>query len=305
MITTYAAITTIIIYSIFEARIFPECFIEGAWLTLFKKCSEYIICLILLFDMYLLKKHRAYFNEKVYNYLSWSIAFTILSELAFTFYISNYGISNLIGHYLKIFSFYLVYKAIVEIGIREPSEIIFKELKDKQKALEKLSFRDPLTNLLNRRSFLEILEYEQAKTQRNSTLNSIIIADIDNFKKVNDNHGHDVGDKILEMVADIFRQNIRHQDSVCRWGGEEFLFLLPECGIETAGEVAEKLRRLVEEHSFKAQSLSLQCTISFGVAQLQKDRPFQESVRIADAHLYKSKAAGKNRVTLAPCPAQA
>ena len=124
----YTVITVLLVASIFVWRVFPVCFIEGSGLTPFKKISEYIICAILLVSMGLLHKNRHMFEGDVYNWILISMGSTIVAELAFTFYISNYGISNLIGHYFKIFSFYYIYKAIVMTGIREPYKIIFKEL---------------------------------------------------------------------------------------------------------------------------------------------------------------------------------
>ncbi|MBU4133675.1 MAG: hypothetical protein KKF12_22885 [Proteobacteria bacterium] len=124
----YAVITTLLILSIFTWKIFPICFVEGSGLTAFKKISEYIICGILLAGTGLLFKNRHLFEPYVYKLLILSIICTMISELAFTFYISNYGFSNLVGHYFKLFSFYLIYKSIVEVGIKSPYELIFREL---------------------------------------------------------------------------------------------------------------------------------------------------------------------------------
>ncbi|MBD3307333.1 hybrid sensor histidine kinase/response regulator, partial [candidate division KSB3 bacterium] len=116
----YTLLFIALVGSIFYWKIFPICFIEGQGLTPFKKISEYIISAILLLDIWLLYKYRQRFEQQVFQWLVWSLLLTILSELAFTFYISNYGFSNLIGHYLKMFSFYLIYKAIIETGITRP-----------------------------------------------------------------------------------------------------------------------------------------------------------------------------------------
>lgn len=131
----YSLITAAIISSIFSFKIFPICFVEGTGLTPFKKVSEYIISFILLADILLLLRHKHQFENKIFKYLIISIIFTIISELAFTFYIDNYGFSNLVGHFFKIFSFYLIYKAIIETGIVRPYDIIFRELKQREEAL--------------------------------------------------------------------------------------------------------------------------------------------------------------------------
>jgi hypothetical protein len=133
----YSILTAFMVLSIFYWKFFPVCFVDGIGLTPFKKISEYIICLILLGSIALLYKNRSRFEPSIFRVLLLSILCTITSELAFTFYVSNYGLSNLIGHYFKLFSFLLIYKAIIETGIRSPYEIIFKELDTSNKTLNK------------------------------------------------------------------------------------------------------------------------------------------------------------------------
>lgn len=139
--TLFTLLTALIVLSIFVFKIFPICFMEGSGLTLFKKISEYVICSILIISLVLLHKNKNRFEGNIYTYLFVSILFTILSELAFTFYISNYGFSNLVGHYFKLFSFYLIYKAVIETGIQKPYELIFKELDETNETLEKEAAR--------------------------------------------------------------------------------------------------------------------------------------------------------------------
>ncbi|WP_022665570.1 MASE3 domain-containing protein [Desulfospira joergensenii] len=124
----YLFLTGLVVASIFYWKIFPVCFVEGTGLTPFKKISEYIICLILVLGLFLLSKNKARFEPNIFQFLVLSMICTIISELAFTFYVSNYGFSNLVGHYFKLFSFYLIYKAIIESGIRRPYDLVFKEL---------------------------------------------------------------------------------------------------------------------------------------------------------------------------------
>jgi len=131
----YTVISTLLILSVFYWKIFPECFIAGQGQTRFKILSEYAVCLILGLNIFLLHRNRACFNDKIFFLLLWSMIFTIISELAFTFYISNYGLSNLVGHYFKIFSFFLIYQAIIKTGIEEPYELIFLGLDRANKKL--------------------------------------------------------------------------------------------------------------------------------------------------------------------------
>lgn len=133
----YSIVFSIIVLSIFYWKIFPVCFIEGQGLTPFKKISEYIICMIIVADMSLLLKNRTQFDVSVFRLLFWSMVSTIIAELAFTFYISNYGFSNLVGHYFKIFSFYFIYRAIIQTGIQNPYDLIFRELRQKEQYLQK------------------------------------------------------------------------------------------------------------------------------------------------------------------------
>ncbi len=124
----YTVTTGILIASVFYWKIFPVCFVDGSGLTPFKKISEYIICGILLAAILLLVKNKERFESKIFLILLWSLICTIISELAFTFYIDNYGFSNLVGHYFKIFSFLLVYEAIIKTGIENPFQLIFRDL---------------------------------------------------------------------------------------------------------------------------------------------------------------------------------
>lgn len=125
----YTIITGILITSIFYWKIFPICFVAGKGLTEFKVYSEYLICSILLAAIFLLIKNRMLFTYSIYRLILLSIIYTILSELAFTFYIDNYGLSNIVGHYFKLFAFLMIYHAIISSGVEEPLNLIFKELK--------------------------------------------------------------------------------------------------------------------------------------------------------------------------------
>ena len=131
----YAGISTLLVLSVFYWKSFPVCFVEGEGLTLFKKISEYIISAILVGAICLLYKAREYFEKKVFSLLLWSIIFTIFSELAFTFYVSNYGLSNLTGHVFKIISFKFIYEAIIATGLTRPYDLLFRNLKKKEDAL--------------------------------------------------------------------------------------------------------------------------------------------------------------------------
>lgn len=144
----YCVLSSLLVLSIFYWKIFPDCFLEGVGLTLFKKYSEHIICLILLASAAMLFKKRPQFDASVFRLLLASIIITIISELAFTLYIHAYALPNLIGHYLKIISFYLIYRAIVVTGLQQPYALLFRSLKNNQEALSyRLSFEDMVSRM--------------------------------------------------------------------------------------------------------------------------------------------------------------
>ena len=132
----YLVITSLLITSIFYLKIFPICFVDGKGLTDFKIYSEYVICSILVISIVFLVINKRYFTRSVYIIILLSIIYTIISELAFTFYINNYGISNLVGHYFKLFSFMMIYHAIITTGIDDPFSLIFNELNLANKSLQ-------------------------------------------------------------------------------------------------------------------------------------------------------------------------
>jgi PAS domain S-box-containing protein len=132
---TYAAVSALFLLAIFGWHIFPVCFVEGKGLTPFKKISEYAISLVLIGAIANIFRRRDRFDPAVLRLIIASMLVTVASELAFTFYISAYGLSNLIGHYFKIVSFYLIYKALIETGLKKPYNLLFRELKQRERAL--------------------------------------------------------------------------------------------------------------------------------------------------------------------------
>ncbi len=165
--------------------------------------------------------------------------------------------------------------------------------------VRQLAYVDGLTGMFNRRFFeMRIAEEIERATRYRSEL-SIIMIDIDNFKKLNDEFGHLLGDEALRQVATIFSQNLRKVDVACRYGGEEFVILAPETSGEHAQSVAEKLRKVVETWLFPGVPRAV--TISAGVSSFPANgRTRDELVKAADVALYTAKQAGRNRVELAP-----
>jgi len=153
IIYLYSVISLLILLTLYF-KVFPTCYIEGEGLTLFKIISEYIISGILIYGLFLLYKNRDYFKNNIYNLIFVSIILTILSEISFTFYISVFGISNIVGHIFKLLSVILIFKAIVETGFKRPYDLLFREVEIKNKELE-----DKTVKLQEQNNFLSITLY--------------------------------------------------------------------------------------------------------------------------------------------------
>ena len=148
-ITGYLAVSGLLLASIFYFNIFPTCYVEGSGLTSFKIWSEYVICGILALVMILLMRARSRFEPKVLALLMGAVAATIFTELVFTLYVSVYGFANLFGHAIKLLSFYLIYKALIETGFREPFELLFRELAlERQRLEQEISQKEQLEQSL-------------------------------------------------------------------------------------------------------------------------------------------------------------
>jgi diguanylate cyclase (GGDEF)-like protein/PAS domain S-box-containing protein len=159
---------------------------------------------------------------------------------------------------------------------------------------EVLARRDPLTGVSNRRSFMEWAENELTKTQRSGQGFSCLMADIDHFKLVNDNHGHAMGDEVIRRVGELFSNAVRTSDAVCRYGGEEFCIAFPGAAIDVATRIAERLREQVATDGFAP----IPVRMSFGIAESQSSGDtLSELLEHADKALYASKEGGRNRVS--------
>jgi diguanylate cyclase (GGDEF)-like protein len=161
---------------------------------------------------------------------------------------------------------------------------------------------DPLTNLNNRRGFQEMAEAPFLVAVRHHRPLSLLMIDIDHFKTINDRYGHAVGDQVLIDVAGALSHAARRGDVLARWGGEEFILLLPETGSDEACQLAERLRRMFQDIVVKHEARQLQLTASLGVVSLDRQGSLMELVDVADKALYAAKAAGRNRVARAPVP---
>jgi diguanylate cyclase (GGDEF)-like protein/PAS domain S-box-containing protein len=158
--------------------------------------------------------------------------------------------------------------------------------------LEYRASHDPLTGLFNRRRMTERLEAERRRVQRHGGTFSVILFDVDHFKAINDEYGHDRGDSILGALAGVVGECLRETDSLGRWGGEEFLALLPDTSGDHAASLAEQYRQRIEVHSFAG---SVSVTISVGVATFAPDESIERLLKRVDGYAYAAKHAGRNR----------
>lgn len=168
-----------------------------------------------------------------------------------------------------------------------------KSLIEANEKLNHLAAKDSLTNIFNRRMLDEYISQQTIKAKRHNNNLSLIMVDIDHFKEVNDKYGHQVGDEVIISLVDIISKNIRKSDIFGRWGGEEFIILLPETSLYQATIVAQNIREKVEEYIFYKVGKK---TISLGVSEFNSDEDSSIFIKRADNALYKAKSDGRNRV---------
>ncbi|HNV58894.1 MAG TPA: diguanylate cyclase [Rhodoferax sp.] len=170
------------------------------------------------------------------------------------------------------------------------------ELALTNRRLQEAALSDPLTGLANRRAGLTVLSQAWSASVRYGHLLSVIMIDIDHFKLINDTHGHAAGDLVLQQLSQCFRTTARKEDSVCRWGGEEFLMICPNVGALECVRMAERLRRLVEQIHINNEGKVIQVTISAGVASWSvQSKHVEQMLGQADKALYEAKDGGRNR----------
>ena len=189
-----------------------------------------------------------------------------------------------------VFSFILSV-TLNAIIARRISDLQIKEIDD----FKHISNIDPLTELHNRRS-AEVY-FEKLITDSSAIPTVFCLIDIDDFKFVNDTYGHDAGDIALTTVAGILRKNTRQTDLVCRWGGEEFLVVLPKCNMEVGHRILEKIRKSVEDETIHTQSTDIKITITCGASTLI-DGDIKLTLGICDKNLYEGKRSGKNKIVI-------
>jgi two-component system, cell cycle response regulator len=179
--------------------------------------------------------------------------------------------------------------------------LLEQSLREANTQIEKLSVTDPLLGICNRRYLHERLPQEAARSRRYGEPLSLVMADLDHFKKINDTYDHQSGDLVLQHAVNLARSALRVSDWIARYGGEEFVIVLPETPLLGAHAVAERIRRMCSETAVELPETKLLVTASFGVATIDRvaasNGDGDAMLREADKALYESKRAGRNRVT--------
>jgi len=226
------------------------------------------------------------FNLLLFIIIASAIFFIPIEAFPITYYPIDFKL-RLLSSFITVSALSALYEYV-----RESSYRAMQDMSDK---FEKLSKIDPLTQLSNRRDATLVIEYEQRRLLRNKTELSIIIADVDNFKRINDEYGHNIGDVVLIELAKIFKSCVRTQDTVARWGGEEFLFILPYTSSIQAGITAKKIHKAIKDKYPLSNEHTFDVTVSMGISTMADEKNIQTAISEADRNLYKAKNSGKNK----------
>ncbi len=210
--------------------------------------------------------------------------------------------ASLLAEYEKLFRQSM---RLVKMGDRMQHKLanLNEALQHKQKELECMAATDALTGLCNRRAFMEHAHQELSRAARHQTPLSLLLLDADKFKTINDTYGHDVGDRVLQRLAEVGRHSLRAEDLFARFGGEEFVAILPGAGEEDALTIAERLRQDMEDVVVPLANGEVRFTVSIGVAShCPECNTVEQLIKAADLALYVAKRDGRNRVMQPPSP---
>ena len=249
---------------------------------------------ITLFTIYMLAFGLLLYLKPPYNYGVYGIPF-LLFVIAVLVFQSD----------INLVTTHLIYGTVIFVGILFTSTNFYvnfvNDLKGKDVLLEKnaqleiLSTVDPLTSLYNRRHLERQVKYEASINKRYQHEASLLLIDIDHFKMINDNYGHQVGDLVLVDIAKILAASVRESDTVARFGGEEFMILASHTDLDGAMVLAHRLNKSIEKHVFTHHDVNVNVTVSIGVTRLDHEN-FDVSYKYVDDALYEAKESGRNKV---------
>jgi diguanylate cyclase (GGDEF)-like protein len=178
----------------------------------------------------------------------------------------------------------------------DQSETQLRKLSEK---FEQQAISDSLTGLFNRRAATQEVNAEIGRFHRKADPFALVLGDIDDFKRYNDKYGHQAGDQVIKHVADLLVNNTRPYDIISRWGGEEFLIMLPGCTLKESVKIINTLRETISTHPLSYKNHTIGITVTFGIAEFGQDTTLNEAIEAADQALYSGKKNGKNRVETA------
>ncbi len=240
------------------------------------------------------KKRRYPFMMAAFTMLLFLAARIVAYEWAAPYHINDPRVMTAIYIYNAMASIIvIVYISSYNIFVREN---MAARMKKKNEHLQRLATIDPLTELFNRRAMMEYIKLIDRKASMQDLNYYVCIADIDDFKKINDTYGHDAGDEVLRVVSSIFIREVPSEGYVCRWGGEEIMFALPPGSDDMAIVIAERIRTAVEAQEFDIGGKKVHVTMTFGVCRVRPEENYDSGISRADKRLYEGKRSGKNVV---------
>jgi diguanylate cyclase (GGDEF)-like protein len=243
-----------------------------------------------------------FFRLRLREYIS-IMLFGVIGYFIVILYVYFYEIRpiNIKIELVQLVAFSLTLMVMTYIGssihqLREHNKKQRAELEEALELNKKLATTDELSGLYNRRYFMEKLAQQKALSERDGSDFVICFFDLDHFKQINDQFGHQVGDTVLREFSDLLKGNIREIDYAARFGGEEFVCLLVNTDIEPAIKVAERIRHELEDHKFDDLAPGLRTTVSIGLANFKRYETLQQTLMVADNRMYEAKRQGRNKV---------
>ncbi len=222
-------------------------------------------------------------------YITWFIGM----EMGLFFSVSSLLISDYFVRKQLLTTSIEIWHELMDLAFFVIITVLFSKLISVNKQLERQATRDTLTGIFNRNKFNEALHLETRRALRYKTPLSLILFDVDNFKRINDHYGHAAGDHVLKDMCGVINKHVRATDYFARWGGEEFVLLVTNAGTYNALILAEKLRSAIQDaRLLDAETI----TCSFGIAQFSEGDTIDSFIKKADDGLYRAKSRGKNRI---------
>ena len=255
----------------------------------------YLICLIPApFFMPYEKLHTSIFSSAVLAAAFIGTRIYVSDEKVLTHAIDNSSQAMKMYVFNSVFAVLtMIFMAVMYVVSRMISTRMMNE---KAEELRQLASIDPLTQLFNRRAMTEYIKTVHEAAEETGRSYAVVIADIDNFKKINDRYGHSVGDEVLKKVSSTMTGSLPSESYICRWGGEEILFIIPDCREERAGIICEQIRNDISRLKFTSKGREFNISMTFGLVMADLGKSYETSINLADDYLYCGKENGKNIV---------